>query len=107
MKKESLQVRAVAYRLHIVALVFCFLIYGGELKAQSHKVIIGYVGGFRGLIKTELIDAKKLTHVNYAFVDVRNNRAWLHREATDTINFRHLNLLKKQNPALKILISIE
>lgn len=74
--------------------------------AQS-KVIIGYVGGFRGLIKnTDLIAAKKLTHINYAFVDVRNNRAWLHRETTDTINFRHLVLLKKQNPALKILISI-
>jgi chitinase len=106
MKKGSLLGGAVAYRLHITVLVFYFLILGGELKAQSTKVVIGYVGGFRGLVKTELIDAKKLTHINYAFVDIRNNRAWLHKEATDTINFRHLNLLKKQNPALKILISI-
>jgi chitinase len=79
---------------------------GGIANAQANKVIIGYVGGFRGLVKTDLIEAKKLTHINYAFVDIKNNRAWLHREATDTVNFRHLNLLKKQNPALKIMISI-
>jgi chitinase len=106
MKKKSLHRQSAVSPLFIIVIVFCLLIHGGELSAQSNKVIIGYVGGFRGLIKTELIDAKKLTHVNYAFVDVRNNRAWLHREATDTINFRNLNLLKKQNPALKILISI-
>src|ERR1700709_399622 len=104
MKNKSFRRQFAASPLFIIVLVFCFLIHGAELKAQSKKVIIGYVGGFRGLIKTELIDAKKLTHINYAFVDVRNNRAWLHREATDTINFMHLNLLKKQNPALKILI---
>jgi len=83
-----------------------FLLHIGLANAQSGKVIIGYVGGFRGLIKTDLIDAKKLTHINYAFVDIKDNRAWLHREATDTVNFRHLNQLKKQNPALKIMISI-
>lgn len=75
------------------------------LKAQQ-KVIIGYVGGYRGLANTDAIDAKKLSIINYAFVDIKNNRAWLHREATDTINFRHLTQLKKQNPALKVLISI-
>ncbi|HAL81884.1 MAG TPA: chitinase [Mucilaginibacter sp.] len=85
---------------------WCLFLPAGYLQAQSNKVIIGYIGGFRGLVKTELIDAGKLTHINYAFVDIKNNRAWLHKEATDTINFRHLNLLKKQNPALKILISI-
>jgi len=76
------------------------------LKAQANKVIIGYVGGFRGLVKTDLIRARKLTHINYAFVDIKDNRAWLHREATDTLNFRHLVLLKKDNPSLKVLISI-
>ena len=77
----------------------------GNIYAQQ-KVIIGYVGGYRGLVNTSLIVPQKLTHINYAFVDIKNNRAWLHREATDTVNFRHLNELKKQNPALKILISI-
>jgi chitinase len=90
----------------MIGMISCLFIPVNKLQAQSNKVVIGYVGGFRGLINTDLIDAKKLTHINYAFVDVRNNRAWLHKEATDTINFRHLNLLKNQNPSLKILISI-
>jgi chitinase len=89
-----------------IAIVLSFLLLIETVNAQRRPVIIGYVGGFRGLVKTDLIAAKKLTHINYAFVDIKNNRAWLHREATDTINLRNLNLLKKNNPSLKILISI-
>jgi len=74
-------------------------------QAQNKPVIIGYVGGFRGLINVN-VSPKKLSIINYAFVDVKDNRAWLHREATDTVNLRRLNELKKQNPALKIVISI-
>jgi chitinase len=70
-------------------------------------VVIGYVGGYRGkVIKTELIPAAKLTHINYAFVNVQHNRAVLSRERTDTVNLRLLGELKKINPSLKILISI-
>ncbi len=90
----------------ILLAAFIALLPLSALKAQQKPVVIGYVGGFRGLVNTDVIAAKKLTHINYAFVDIKSNRAWLHKEATDTINFRNLNLLKKQNPALKILISI-
>jgi chitinase len=90
----------------VFAILLALLFNAGILLAQQKDVVIGYVGGFRGLVKTDMIQAKKLTHINYAFVDIKANRAWLHREATDTINFRHLNLLKKDNPALKIMISI-
>jgi chitinase len=79
------------------------------LKAQVKKnkyVVIGYVGGYKGLTDMSMINPEKLTHINYAFVNVRNNRAWLTRERTDTTNFRNLVLLKKKNPDLKILISI-
>ena len=78
----------------------------GQSGPSSRPVVIGYVGGFRGLVNTSIIDVKKLTHINYAFVDVQGNRAFLTNEKTDTTNFRTLNLLKQQNPALKILISI-
>jgi len=74
-------------------------------KPQKH-VIIGYVGGYRGLIDTALVHANKLTIVNYAFVDVQNNRAWLTNMKTDTVNFRYLESLKKTNPDIKIVISI-
>ena len=75
-------------------------------KQKNRPVIIAYVGGFRGLADIDSLNPKKLSHINYAFVDVKENRAWLHNEATDTINFRMLNALKKQNKDLKILISL-
>ncbi len=97
-----------AYVRRSVAALLCAFVIAPvvNLYAQQGKVIIGYVGGFRGLVNTSIIQPKKLTHINYAFVDVKDNRAWLHYEKTDTVNFRNLNLLKQQNPDLKILISI-
>ena len=76
------------------------------VKKKTQPVIIGYVGGYRGLIPTDSIDIWRLSHINYAFVDVKDNRAWLHNEKTDTINLRKLSELKKIKPGLKILISI-
>lgn len=97
-----------------VMLMACMLIFGltmskKSVKAQtkSKPVIIGYVGAYNGtIVNTDSIAAKKLTHINYAFVNVQGNRAWLTNEKTDTTNFRKLNELKKINPDLKILISI-
>jgi len=82
-----------------------FLMPAFMLSAQvkKHKyVVIGYVGGYKGITDMSMVNPQKLTHINYAFVNVRNNRAWL----THTINFRNLLLLKKKNPDLKILISV-
>ena len=73
---------------------------------QNPPVVIGYVAGYSGLIDTSKIEATKLTHINYAFVDVKDSCAWLHNEKTDTVNLGLLNSLKAKNPALKILISI-
>ena len=70
-------------------------------------VVIAYVGGFRGLIADPgSIEVEKLTHINYAFVNVQHGQAWLTNLATDTINFRNLNALRQRNPDLRILISI-
>ena len=91
--------------LLIILLVSC------EEKSKTpptsqKKIIVGYVPGFRGALDQLSIDANKLTHINYAFVNVRDSMAWLTNIETDTINFRLLNKLKKINPDLKILISI-
>lgn len=75
-------------------------------RKKHQKVIIGYVGGYKGLANTYNIAAEKLTHINYAFVNVQHNRAVLGNEATDTVNFRNLNALKQKNPDLKLMISI-
>ncbi|MDR3715138.1 MAG: glycoside hydrolase family 18 protein [Puia sp.] len=77
-----------------------------EGPARKKGVVIGYVGGFRGLLHTDSIDAARLSIINYAFVDIKDDRAWLHNEATDTVNLRNLAGLKDKNPDLKIVISI-
>lgn len=94
--------------LHIlVALsIATLLTVGFKPDPKAKPIVLAYVGGFRGLVNTDQIAAEKLTHINYAFVDIKNNRAWLHNLATDSTNFRKLNNLKLRNPALKILISI-
>ncbi|NIJ53735.1 glycoside hydrolase family 18 protein [Dyadobacter arcticus] len=75
-------------------------------QKKKKYIVNAYVGGFRGLVMTEDIDVAKLTHINYAFVDVKDSMAVLTNLATDSTNFRKLNALKLINPDLKIVISI-
>lgn len=88
--------------LQVLFFTFISMKPPGKIKS----VIIGYVGGYKGLVNTDRIAAEKLSHINYAFVNVLNNRAVLSNMSTDTVNFRNLSLLKKKNPSLKLLISI-
>ncbi len=91
----------------LVALALCMLTSSVVLAQKKKKHIVNaYVGGFRGLANVEEIDAEKLTHINYAFVNVQDSLAVLTNLATDSTNFRKLNGLKKINPDLKIVISI-
>jgi len=53
-----------------------------------------------------MVHASKLTIINYAFVNIKNNRAFLTNLKTDTVNFKYLLSLKKNNPDLKVVISI-
>ena len=92
----------------ILTLFFCAVTITSSFSTAKKKkpVIIAYVGGFRGLVNTDSINIWRLSHINYAFVDVKDNRAWLHNEATDTINLRRLSELKMLKPELNILISL-
>src|SRR4051812_2931462 len=75
-------------------------------SAIKDKVVIGYVPGYNGEFDATTVNANKLTHINYAFVNVKDSMAWLTNISTDTINFRKLNYLKRINPDLKLMISI-
>jgi len=87
-------------------LSLCLSCSPSKEQPGDKKIIIGYAPGFRGLLEPLQIAASKLTHINYAFVNVRDSMAWLTNESTDTTNFRYLVGLKKVNPDLKILISL-
>ena len=79
----------------------------GFAKGSKNKfMVIGYVGAFGKLINVDAISAKKLTHINYAFVNCKDSMVYLDNPKNDTINFIMLNNLKKINADLKILISI-
>ncbi len=82
------------------------IIAGKQAHAAKNPVIIGYVGGYRGVLRADSIDVSRLSHINYAFVDIKDNRAWLHNGKLDDINLKKLVELKAKNPDIKILISI-
>jgi chitinase len=90
------------------SLIVVLLLVSVSSFAQRKKkyIVNGYVGGYRGLVNTEEIDALKLTHINYAFVNVKDSMAFLTNLKTDSINFRKLKELKKINPELKIIPSV-
>jgi chitinase len=87
-------------------LIAISLLNNSSAQNKNKFIVNGYVGGYRGLVNVEDIDAQKLTHINYAFVNVKDSAAFLTNLKTDSTNFRKLNELKKINPDLKILISI-
>ncbi|MCX2574167.1 glycoside hydrolase family 18 protein [Pedobacter sandarakinus] len=98
---------SITQRITICALLTLLITLSVGMKIAERKhVIIGYVTGYNGLIDVANIDAQKLTHINYAFVNVRNNQAHLEDYKRDSTNFIRLNSLKLKNPQLKILISI-
>jgi len=69
------------------------------------KVIIGYVFCEDRLLRAEEIAAEKMTHINYAFADIREGKM-VEGFARDAENLVVLRSLKSRNPNLKILISV-
>ncbi|WP_207423546.1 glycoside hydrolase family 18 protein [Desertivirga brevis] len=97
--------KVIILRLLALSILFSIQLAYAQKKANK-PVIIAYAGGYKGLINTSIIEAQKITHINYAFVNIKDGKAYLENEKTDTINFRKLNALKIKNKDLKILISI-
>lgn len=90
----------------LLILAIVFIAAKETTKVAQKPVVIGYVTGYSGLINPDQINAQKLTHINYAFVNVKNNQAYLDNAKRDSTNFKRLNSLKLKNPSLQILISI-
>ena len=72
---------------------------------QKHYKVIAYVAGYKDNWGENFEKAKQITHINYAFANIKNGKVILGNEkgADDLIK---LNALKKVNPDLKILISV-
>lgn len=74
------------------------------VNEKSYKVI-AYVHGYQDNWGSNFEKAKQITHINYAFANIKDGKVVLGNEkgAGDLIK---LNALKKVNPYLKILISV-
>ncbi|MGE5557219.1 MAG: glycosyl hydrolase family 18 protein [Bacillota bacterium] len=66
--------------------------------------IVGYLGGWKDWTGVS-IAGSQMTHINYAFANVRDARLIL-EQATDPANFNRLRVLKSQYPHLKTLLSV-
>ena len=73
-------------------------------SSQRTLHLIGYVMGSRSTALSPS-DARRLTHINYAFANVRDGRIVLERPA-DAQQLDSLRALKQYNPDLKLLLSV-
>lgn len=72
---------------------------------QNKYRVIAYVAGYQDNWGKDFEKVKQITHINYAFANIKNGKVILGNEK-DTDDFIKLNQLKKVNPNLKILISV-
>ncbi len=85
---------------------YLLAVAAGETAApRADKVSIGYVFPQNRVLDPAEVLAEKLTHINYAFANIRNGEM-VEGFDHDTENFRVLNGLKARNPSLKILVSV-
>ncbi|GIO32569.1 MULTISPECIES: glycosyl hydrolase family 18 protein [Paenibacillus] len=68
--------------------------------------LIGYVAGWKDWSAERPVDAAKLTHINYAFTHIQDNKIVPIKNQNDDANYAYLQSLKAQNPNLKILNSV-
>jgi GH18 family chitinase len=77
----------------------------GPSRPSDGRVIIGYVFAQDRVLDPTTIAAEKLTHINYAFANLKDGRV-VEGFAHDDENYRVLTSLRQRNPNLKILVSV-
>jgi len=76
----------------------------GPAKAPE-PAIIAYVFPQEKLIDPATIAADRLTHINYAFADIKDGVV-VEGFANDALNFKVLTGRRRQHPQLKIMVSV-
>lgn len=76
-----------------------------QAQEQNSKKIVGYIVAGNVDDKFDEIAAEKLTHINYAFANIKEGKI-IEGNPKDVERLKKLNTLKKDNPELKILISV-
>lgn len=85
------------------------LLCTGVLSAQPIPApkaeIIAYVFPQDQILKPGDVDARKLTRINYAFANIKDGRM-VEGLPSDAQNFATLVAMKRENPSLKVLVSV-
>lgn len=76
-----------------------------QAQTQKSKKIVGYIVAGNVDEKFDEISAKKLTHINYAFANIKDGKI-IEGNPKDKERLQKINSLKQDNPDLKILISV-
>jgi chitinase len=91
------------------ALAVLTLVYGADTTAQTklsmQKVIVAYVFPQDRELQADEIAVSKLTRINYAFANIQGGRI-VNGFKNDDQNLATLVALKRQNPALTVLVSV-
>jgi len=75
------------------------------IQQASKPIIVGYVFPQDAALTPGQIDPHSVTRINYAFANIKNGRM-VTGFASDAQNFGYLAGLRKQNPALTVLVSV-
>ena len=89
----------------VLAIVLAAAASPAAWAQPSGFAIIGYVFPRERELQPSEIDAAKLTHVNYAFANLKNGLL-VEGFAKDAFNLRVLTGLRQANPDLRILVSV-
>ena len=87
-----------------LAALFLFTTMPAAAFAQD-KVIIAYVFPRDRTLAPDEVNARKLTRINYAFANIKDGEI-VEGFPHDAENFAILNALKRDNPSLRILVSV-
>jgi GH18 family chitinase len=78
---------------------------GDAPPPPRERVVIAYVFAKDARIDPAEIAAEKLTHINYAFADIRDGRV-VAGFSRDAENLAALTGLRRRNPSLEVLVSV-
>jgi chitinase len=81
------------------------LLGGATTPVPAAPAVVGYVFTRNALLAPGSIDAQSMTRINYAFANIADGRIVVGAPA-DKENFKLLNALKRDNPALTVLVSV-
>ena len=109
------------YSFYILLIFSAILISGCNSKQKSNPenqtvktaknyMVVAYVAGYREF-DFSIIDVSGITHVNYAFANIRDGKVVFDTVKIDGVlpnsgDIEELNSLKKNKPDLKVLVSV-